>query len=85
VESCAKPGAQGLSFAEKHRLEALADVISRLEAEIGKLGQLLADPDLFSRAPETFRKATSALAERQAALAAAEEEWLDLAARAERA
>jgi ABC transport system ATP-binding/permease protein len=68
----------GLSFTEKHRLEALPGVIARLEAEIGKLGALLSDPDLFSREPVKFRKATEALSDRQAALAAAEEEWLAL-------
>jgi ABC transport system ATP-binding/permease protein len=68
----------GLSFTERHRLEALPGVISRLEAEIGKLGELLSDPDLFTREPVKFRKATEALAERQAALAAAEDEWLAL-------
>jgi ATP-binding cassette subfamily F protein uup len=71
-------GKAGLSFTEKHRLDALPGVIARLEAEIGKLGELLADPELFSREPVKFRKATEALTERQAALAAAEDEWLML-------
>ncbi len=66
----------GLSFTERHRLDALPGVLARLEAEIGKLGDLLSDPELFSREPVKFRKATEALTERQAALAAAEEEWL---------
>jgi ABC transport system ATP-binding/permease protein len=73
----------GLSFTERHRLDALPGVIARLEAEIGKLGELLSDPALFSREPVKFRKATEALTERQTALAAAEEEWLLLAERAE--
>ena len=73
----------GLSFTERHRLEALPEEIARIEAEIARLGDLLSDPDLFTRAPEKFRKATEALAARQAALAAAEEEWLALAERAE--
>jgi ATP-binding cassette subfamily F protein uup len=68
----------GLSFTERHRLEELPDVIERLEAEIGKLGELLSDPELFSREPVKFRKATEALAERQAKLSAAEDEWLAL-------
>jgi ATP-binding cassette subfamily F protein uup len=66
----------GLSFTERHRLEALPAIIGRLEAEIGKLGDLLSDPDLFTREPVKFRKASEALSERQAALAAAEDEWL---------
>ena len=67
-----------LSFTEKHRLTELPDVISRLEGEIGKLETLMADPELFTREPVKFRKATEALTARQAALASAEEEWLSL-------
>lgn len=73
----------GLSFTEKHRLEELPDQIARLEAEIGKLSELLADADLYAREPVKFTKATEALAERQAKLDAAEHEWLTLAERAE--
>jgi len=80
-----KPQQAGLSFTEKHRLEELPDVIARLEAEIGKLEQLLADPELFTREPVKFRKATEALTERQDKLSAAEEEWLALEEKAEAA
>ncbi|WP_109467304.1 ABC-F family ATP-binding cassette domain-containing protein [Albibacillus kandeliae] len=73
----------GLSFTEKHRLEALPDEIARLEAEIAKLEQLMADPELFTREPVKFRKATEALVERQEKLSAAEEEWLLLEEKAE--
>lgn len=73
----------GLSFTEKKRLDELPDRISRLEAEISKLEGLLADPDLYSSAPLKFAKATEALSERQAALAECEEEWLELAEKAE--
>ena len=75
--------ADGLSFTEKHRLEALPGVIDRLTAEIAKLEEFLAQPDLFHKEPAKFKKATEGLVERQNALAAAEEEWLDLAERAE--
>ena len=74
-----------LGFREKHRLEALPAEIDRLTAEIGKLETLLADAELFQRDPVKFRKASEALVARQEALAAAEEEWLDLAEKAEEA
>jgi ATP-binding cassette subfamily F protein uup len=72
-----------LSFTEKHRLEALPEVIATLEAEIAKLEEYLAAPDLFTKEPVKFRKATEALVQRQTALTAAEEEWLELEAKAE--
>jgi len=78
-----KQTSTGLSFTEKHRLESLPDDIARIEAEIAKLTDLLSDPDLFTREPVKFRKATEALADRQARLQAAEEEWLKLAERAQ--
>ena len=68
----------GLSFTEKHRLEALPAEIERLEAEIVKLQELMSDPDLFTENPVKFQKATDALIERQARLDEAEEEWLML-------
>jgi len=73
----------GLSFTEKHRLEALPGEMERLEAEIGKLEELLSDAELFTREPVKFKKATEALTTRQTALSAAEEEWLELAEKAE--
>ena len=68
----------GLTFTERHRLEALPAVIERLEAEVAKLTEYLSAPDLYARAPVKFAKASEALAERQERLAAAEEEWLTL-------
>ncbi|TVP72324.1 MAG: ATP-binding cassette domain-containing protein [Rhodobacteraceae bacterium] len=76
---------RGLSFTESHRLESLPAEIDRLEAEIAKLGELLSDPELFSRAPAKFQKATEALAMRKAALEQAEEDWLSLSEKAETA
>ncbi len=68
----------GLSFTEKHRLEALPGEIERLEAEIAKLAGLLGDPELYTKSPVKFAKATEALSERQARLDTAEEDWLKL-------
>ncbi len=82
VRNAEKPKS-GLSFTEKHRLEALPAEMERLEAEIGKLEGLLADPDLYTREPVKFQKATEALVERQQKLSAVEEEWLVLEEKAE--
>ena len=68
----------GLSYTEKHLLEKLPAIIERLEAEIAKLEEFMSDPDLFSKEPVKWHKATEALVERQTALAEAEEEWLIL-------
>ena len=68
----------GLSFTERHRLDALPAEIDRLTAEIKKLEALLSDPTLYSENPTKFAKGSEALVARQQALAAAEDEWLML-------
>ena len=73
-----KKAASGLTFTEKHRLEALPGVIEVMTAEIAKLEELLADPELFTQHPAKFQKATDALIARQNARSDAEEEWLML-------
>ncbi len=67
-----------LTFTERNRLDTLPALIARLEAEIARLSEILAEDGLFSREPERFRKASDAMAERQAALSLAEDEWLAL-------
>ena len=93
VVAKAKPGAKGekpkasaqkgLSFTEKHRLEALPAEISRLEAEIAKLEELMSDPTLYTDNPVKFQKATDALIERNEKLQDAEAEWMALEEKAE--
>ena len=83
VENPKSAPKSGLSFTEKHRLEALPNEISRLEAEIAKLTELLSDPELFATNPVKFNKATEALVERQDKLDAAETEWLELEEKAQ--
>ncbi len=78
----AKPQ-KGLSFTEKHRLEALPAEIERLGAEIAKLEELLSDPNLFTEQPAKFQKASDALVQRHEKLSDAEEEWLMLEEKAQ--
>ncbi|MFN4153349.1 MAG: ABC-F family ATP-binding cassette domain-containing protein [Paracoccaceae bacterium] len=79
----AKPSKNtGLSFTERKRLDELPPIIARLEAEIVKLEEFLAVPDLYSKDPVKFKKGTEALTERQIALQTAEAEWLALEERA---
>ena len=66
-----------------HRLEALPKEIARLEAEIAKLEELMSDPELFTREPVKFQKATDALVARHEKLQEAEEEWLLLEEKAD--
>ena len=82
VEKSSADRSKGLSFTERKRFDDLPAIIARLEAEIAKLTEFLSAPDLFTREPAKFAKASAGLAERQEALARAEEEWLELAERA---
>jgi ATP-binding cassette subfamily F protein uup len=54
-----------------------------LEAEIGKLEELLSDAELFTREPVKFQKATDALVQRHEKLSNAEEEWMALEEKAQ--
>ena len=84
AEPAARKSSQaGLTFTERHRLDTLPGVIEKIEAEIGRLTDFLSDPDLFGKSPDKFRRGSEGLSERQAALAAAEEEWLALEERAQ--
>ncbi len=78
-----KPAANKLTYRDQQRLDALPPEIERLSGDIEKLEGLLADPDLYSRAPDKFAKATAALTDRQTKLDAAETEWLELEERRE--
>ena len=67
-----------LTFKDKHALETLPKTMEMLQTEIGRLEDVLADPNLFSTNASRFRISSQALAETQAKLAAAEEQWLEL-------
>jgi ATP-binding cassette subfamily F protein uup len=70
--------ARRMTFKDRHALETLPARIAALEAEIGRLNAVLADPDLYTRNAARFSEATAALTAAQTALAAAEEQWLAL-------
>lgn len=67
-----------LSFKDKHALETLPGRIAALEIEIARLSAVLGDADLYAKQPAKFADATKALDAAQSALAAAEEQWLEL-------
>jgi ATP-binding cassette subfamily F protein uup len=67
-----------LSFKDEHALKALPARIEKLQSEIAKLQAALADPALYARDRAGFDKVAAGLHEREAALAAAEHEWLEL-------
>ncbi|HET6235285.1 MAG TPA: ABC-F family ATP-binding cassette domain-containing protein [Acetobacteraceae bacterium] len=74
--SAARP--RRMSFKDRHALETLPARIAALQAEVARLGSVLADADLYARDPGRFAATTKALAVAQDALAAAEEQWLAL-------
>ncbi len=74
----ARPASRKLSFKDKHALERLPGEIAALEAEIRRLREVLGDGTLYGRDPARFARSTDALAAAEAALAAAEERWLEL-------
>jgi ABC transport system ATP-binding/permease protein len=67
-----------LNFNEKHALETLPERMATLEAEVKRLQDKLADPQLYARDRAAFDKTSKALAAAQAELSAAEERWLEL-------
>jgi ATP-binding cassette subfamily F protein uup len=83
--SAAPAGRPRLTMAEMQALKTLPGEMEKLSAEITKLNEILADPQLYTRDPARFAKATELLAQRQDALAKAEERWLELEMRREEA
>ena len=70
--------ARKLSFKDKHALEQLPAQMEKLQADIARFQEILADPDLYRRDAVRFQKATDALTRASGELAAAEERWLEL-------
>jgi ATP-binding cassette subfamily F protein uup len=70
------PPRRKLSFAEQHALKTLPARIEKLTAEVKRLEEILAAPDLYRKDPTTFTKTTMALAMARGELGEAEEQWL---------
>jgi ATP-binding cassette subfamily F protein uup len=69
---------QKLSFKQKHALETLPKQMAKFRAEIETLNRKLADPNLYAKDPGAFTAASKSLSATEAALAKAENEWLEL-------
>jgi ABC transport system ATP-binding/permease protein len=67
-----------LGFNEQHELKTLPAKMQKLEAAIGQLKTILADPDLYARDPARFDRASTMLAQAETELSQAEDRWLEL-------
>ena len=67
-----------LSYKHRYRLEKLPDEMTALARDIERAETALADADLFTKDPQKFESNAAMLETAKAALAAAEEEWLQL-------
>ncbi|MEN3793492.1 ATP-binding cassette domain-containing protein [Fulvimarina sp. MAC3] len=80
ASASSKPAANSnkLSYKQKFALENLPKEIEKLETRIAKAESEMSDPNLFSKNPERFNALASAIDADRAALAKAEDEWLEL-------
>ncbi len=67
-----------LSFKDEHRQKELDALIPKLQAEIAKLEQDMADPDLYARDAEAFNKKSTRVGAAREELEMAEMEWLEI-------
>ncbi|SDB68210.1 ABC-F family ATP-binding cassette domain-containing protein [Belnapia rosea] len=72
------PSRRKLSFKQQHALDTLPARMEALQGDIATLRTALAAPDLYTRDRARFERFTTALTAKEADLAAAEEEWLEL-------
>jgi len=75
--------AKRLGYKDQRDLEILPGKLAELERDIQRLEQALSDPGLFERDPDGFKATADRLETARAALAAAEERWLELELRRE--
>lgn len=73
-----KPSGNKLSYKHKFRLESLPKEMAALGTKIEALNMALADPDLYEKDVDLFMSKSDALVEAQLAIAALEDEWLEL-------
>ena len=71
-------GKPKLGFKDQHELKTLPDRMKKLESDIAKLREVLADPGLYTRDPTRFAKASDLLGVAETELAKAEDRWLEL-------
>ena len=96
VSAKAKPKAEGsapppppppkktkLSYKDQRDYDLLPGRIEELEAAIVRDEEALADPDLYTRDPDTFARLTAAIEKARSEKEAAEEHWLELAEQVE--
>ncbi|MGA8172554.1 MAG: ATP-binding cassette domain-containing protein [Methylocystis sp.] len=76
-------GRPRLTNKEQYALTTLPGKIDELRAKKAKLQALLDDPELYAKDPAKFGRAGIVLAETEAELSRAEEEWLELEIRRE--
>ncbi|HEX3995026.1 MAG TPA: ABC-F family ATP-binding cassette domain-containing protein [Acetobacteraceae bacterium] len=78
AEAPSRVNAKRMTFKDRHALETLPARITGLEAEVAALTAALDDADLYRRNPARFAETTTSLEATRIALAAAEEQWLEL-------
>lgn len=77
--SSEKPKSKGkLSYKQQRASEELPKTMAALEKEIAALEKTLADPDFFRKDSRKFQATSVLLDEKRAALAQAEEDWLEI-------
>ncbi|GGN49698.1 elongation factor 3 [Novosphingobium indicum] len=72
-----------LSYKDQRDYDLLPGRIEELEAAIVRDEEALADPDLYTRDPDTFARLTAAIEKARSEKEAAEERWLELAEQVE--
>jgi ATP-binding cassette subfamily F protein uup len=80
ASTATEPSKRRMSFKDKHALETLPKTIAALQEKSNSLQAALKDPQLYARDRAAFEKSAVTLAELQKRIAAAEEQWLELAA-----